>query len=369
MNIKAKRVALIIPGGIGTGPGNMGVPVLERQVRLLMNDFDICVFSLAKVNDDYKAEGFELINIPYNNPIIRSIALLYLFSKKHFKKRFDIVHGFWALPAGFLAVIIGKFFRIKSVVSVLGGDAIYLPEINYGQLRSKLSQKLVVWTLHNASAPIALTKYLEDNLKHYGLTKDLQIIPWGIDTDLFIYKEKVATFPMQFLHIGNLHPVKDQVTLLNAFKIISDKISAHLTIIGRGELKDTIKELISKLKLADKVTLIDPLPYESLPSFYHRSNMLLHTSLSEGQCEVVTEAMSAGVVVCGTSVGIMYDKPDCCVTVDVKNFNDLASRVLQLIEDDEQLRLLKSNAYKFATTHDIHWTIREIQKIYHDDKR
>jgi glycosyltransferase involved in cell wall biosynthesis len=249
-------------------------------------------------------------------------------------------------------------------VSVLGGDAIFLPEINYGQLRSKLSQKLVVWTLHNAFAPIALTKYLEDNLRCYGLTKNLLIVPWGIDKNLFSYKEKDIAPPIQFLHIGNLHPVKDQDTLLRAFKIISDQVSAQLTIIGRGELKESLKKLISDLNLEDKVSLIDPLPYESLPVFYHNADILLHTSLSEGQCEVVTEAMSAGVLVCGTSVGLMYDKPDCCITVDVKDFNRLASNVLRLINDSERIRSLKSNAYKFAATHDIYWTIEKISKIY-----
>ena len=30
-------IAIIIPGGIGTGKGNLGVPVLERLVKLLSN--------------------------------------------------------------------------------------------------------------------------------------------------------------------------------------------------------------------------------------------------------------------------------------------------------------------------------------------
>jgi hypothetical protein len=152
------RVALIIPGGIGTGHNNIGVPVLERIVTHLSKKFHITVFSLFKVNEGYKQNDFELVSISGANTLIKIVKFIIFFIREHRKKKFQVVHGFWALPSGFLAVLTGKIFRIKSIVSVLGGDAIALPQINYCQLQTYSSRKFILWTLDNAEEVISLTQ-------------------------------------------------------------------------------------------------------------------------------------------------------------------------------------------------------------------
>ncbi len=364
MSVSKKRIAIIIPGGIGTGPNNMGVPVLERQVKELAKQFDIVVFSLFKVNEDYIPEGFKLVSIPLRNNFLKSFLLYRLFKKEHFVKKFEAIHGFWILPSGFLAVLLGKIFKVKSIVSVLGGDAIALPEINYGQLRSRLSRKLVIWTLDHATTPTVLTQYLTENLKRYGLKSQPLVIPWGINTQLFTYRDKPLQDPVQFLHIGNFHPVKDQVTLLRAFDIIRKNINAHLTIIGTGTSEKQIRDLAEALKLQDHITLVKPVAYEKLPEFYHRADVLLHTSLSEGQCEVVTEAMSVGLLVFGTAVGLMFDLPQCCSTVAVKDYEGLASVVIEKLLDKDYIDQTKILARDWTRQHDIQWTVQQTINIY-----
>ena len=93
-----------------------------------------------------------------------------------------------------------------------------------------------------------------------------------------------------------------------------------------------VKALAASLNI-NNVSFIAPLPYEQLPAYYSKADILLHTSLSEGQSEVVTEAMSSGVLVCGTKVGLMYDEPSCCVAVDVRDHVALADRVLEILKD------------------------------------
>src|SRR6478609_9771194 len=206
---------------------------MERIIKSLASDFNITVFQLYKVNQGFTVNGFDLIEVYSSNRTLKYLKLIYHFWRIQRKREIQIVHGFWTMPCGFLSVVIGKIFRIKSVVSVLGGDAIALPEIHYGQLRSPLYRKLILWTLRQAQEVNALTQYLIDNLNKHGLQRnDIKIIPWGINTTLFAFREKPLTDPVQFLHIGNLHPVKDQETLLKAFKIISDRIPAQLVIIG-----------------------------------------------------------------------------------------------------------------------------------------
>jgi glycosyltransferase involved in cell wall biosynthesis len=288
-----------------------------------------------------------------------------VFFRHNRKSRFKAVHGFWALPGGLLAVLMGKFFGIKSMVSILGGDTISLPEIDYGQLRSFFYRKIVFWTLREADEVIALTRYLEKNLEAFGFRKtNIHIVPWGIDTRLFSYIEKPLENKVRFLHVGNLHPVKDQRTLLKAFKIVSDEIDAMLTIIGEGILADEIESVVGDLALYDKVKFINQQPYETLPSYYHAADVLLHTSLSEGQCEVVTEAMSSGLLVCGTRVGLMYDLPDCCIAVDVGDYKGLAAAILAILRNPNEIKRIKNNARRWSADHPIEWTAGQLSAFY-----
>jgi glycosyltransferase involved in cell wall biosynthesis len=360
-----KKIAIIIPGGIGTGKNNIGVPVLERIVLLLAKDFDIVVFSLFNINNDYQPSGFELISVNASNIISRSLKLFLLFRAANRKQKFNVIHGFWILPSGFFAVLLGKIFKIKSVVSILGGDAVSLPEINYGQLRKWLPRKLVFQTLRNADEVISLTNYLVDNLTRAGFKRNIiHIIPWGIDIKLFPFCDRPFSGTIQFLHIGNLNAVKDQETLLKAFRLITEKISCHLTIIGEGPMEDKVKRLVDELSLKEGITFKGLIPYEDLPQVYRQADILLHTSLSEGQCEVVTEAMSSGVIVCGTKVGLMYDLTECCIAVSVKDFTALAVEVLKLLKENERMKNIKRNAFNWTTAHSISWTVSEISKLY-----
>jgi len=358
-------IAIIIPGGIGTGKDNIGVPVLERIVRLLSADFDITVFQLFPTNKDYKADGFTIIDVNGANSLVKYLKFFFTFRNHHAQKKFQAVHGFWILPSGFLAVMAGKIFAIKSIVSVLGGDAIALPEIKYGQLQSKWYRKFVFWTLRQADEPNALTQYLVNNLARAGLHDvPISVIPWGIDTKQFAYRERNRKMPVQFLHIGNLHPVKGQETLLRAFKIISDKIEARLTLIGEGALKNQLDKLIGELSLDSKVTILKPVPYEQLAKYYEQSDVLLHTSLSEGQSEVVTEAMSSGLLVCGTKVGLMYDLPGCCVAVEVGDFESLAAEVISVAEDHTRFQKIVSMGVQWTAENDIHATVKQYRNLY-----
>ncbi|HMJ69890.1 MAG TPA: glycosyltransferase [Cyclobacteriaceae bacterium] len=357
-------LAIIIPGGIGTGRGNMGVPVLNGLVKIISAQFDLTVFSLAKINAGYQPEGFELVDAYKSNSVMRVLSFPRLFRKHHRRKKFVAIHGFWVMPAGLLAVLAGKLFGVKSVVSVLGGDAAALPEIGYGRLHKPLVRWLTLLTLSKADHINALTEYLVNNLRAVGFKRAVDVIPWGVNKDLFYYDPKPASLLTVFLHVANLHPVKDQETLLRTFTIITAAIRARLVIVGTGTDHSKVMRLIDELDIKNLVTIHEPILYEYLPVIYHGADVLLHTSLSEGQCEVVTEAMSCGVPVCGTRVGLMHDLPDCCVTVDVRDYKRLAEEAIKLVRDPGRIKELRLRAKQWTSLHDIVWTAEKLMSIY-----
>jgi glycosyltransferase involved in cell wall biosynthesis len=364
--VKTKRpaLAIIVPGGVGTGKDNIGVPVLLGLIKLIAAKYDLTVFQLSKTNPGFKPEGFDLVNVHHSRSFLRILRFPFIFRKHHRERKFVAVHGFWAMPAGFLAVAVGKIFNVKSIVSVLGGDAVALPEMDYGRLHRPFLRRLTFWTLRNATYINALTKYLVNNLRQYGFEREIDIIPWGVDRDLFDYHPRPLNNILTFLHVANLHRVKDQETLLCAFAIINRAVTSRLVIVGTGEDYQMVIKLIAGLNLQNMVTMLEPVPYESLSSIYHAADVLLHTSLSEGQCEVVTEAMSCGLPVCGTRVGLMYDLPDCCVTVDVRDYKALAEKTIDLIRDPARMNEMKMRAHQWTSHHDIFWTSEQLMSLY-----
>lgn len=359
------RVAYIIPGGIGTGKNNIGVPVLERIIRSLAADFDITVFQLFPRNRDFDPAGLHVIDVYSRNRTMRSLKCLVAFYRIHRTRKFQVVHGFWALPCGFLAAVLGKVFDVKSIISLQGGDAISLPEINYGQLQQWIPRKLVLWGLRQAKVVISPTLFLTSSLHKFGFDRrDVKYIPLGVDTSHFTFRDRLINDPVRFLHVANLSPVKDQVTLLKAFQIISNRLSCHLTIIGEGILKDRIMSLARELNIRERITFTGLLPYESLPAYYREADILLHTSLSEGHPIVVEEAMSCGVVVCGTKVGLLYDLPYCCVAVQRGDYRALAEETLKLISDPTRMAAIRQAAFRWAVDHSMKWTVTNFSRLY-----
>jgi glycosyltransferase involved in cell wall biosynthesis len=366
MNANKKHIAIIIPGGIGTGENNAGVPVLEQTVKRLAHEFNITVFQLFKTNADYKPDQFKIVDINNGSSIKNWWTLFSSFRKLHREQPFHAIHAFWAMPCGFFAVLLAKFFNIRSLISLQGGDAIALPEINYGQLLRPLQRRLIMWSLHNCTHLLCPTRFMYDNLVGFGLKrKSTDFIPLGVDESIFTFQSNEFHSPIQFLHIGNFNRVKDQATLLRAFRLIANKVSVRLTIIGEGELEQDLRTLTNELRLSELVTFQKPVAHHKLPSLYHSSDILLHTSLSEGHPIVVEEAMSCGVLVCGTAVGLLYDLPICCVSAPVRDHNKLAEQVLFLVNDGQRMSDQRNAGYNWARNHSMTWTVEKISELYH----
>lgn len=357
-------IAWVIPGGVGTGKDHIGVPVLNDLLTRISKNFDLVVFSIAKINEGFTPAGFALIEVSYPNPISGMLNLLAAVRREHRRRHFVAIHGFWGLPTGLMAVAAGKWLGIRSIVSVLGGDAAGIPAINYGRLHKPIHKMLLFWGLRHANRVNALTNYLAHNLRDAGFERRIDILPWGVDAEKFRFISKPVGTPIRFLHVANFHPVKDQTTLLKAFAEIACKVNSELTIVGTGTEEAHLKNLIKELDLTNAVRIIPPMPYHDLPQVYHRADILLHTSLSEGQCEVVTEAMSCGVIVCGTRVGLMYDLPQACVTVAVSDHRGLADAVLKLLADPTRMNELRTLAHEWTRAHNIDWTATQLRALY-----
>lgn len=154
-----------------------------------------------------------------------------------------------------------------------------------------------------------LTSYMQ---KIVGVDyKRITQIENGVDTKLF-YNNVKNQRTLQTLGlsqndyiigiVARLEPVKDHLTLLNAFaEVIKAVPNCKLLIIGDGSQRQNIEEQIQMLKLSEKVLLLGE--RKDIPGLLSIMDVFVLSSLSEGTSITLLEAMASGKPVVATNVG------------------------------------------------------------------
>lgn len=360
-----KRLAIWTFGGIGTGHFSQGYPVLERLLEGISNTFEIVVYSRSHPNIGYSNKNFIIRTAPakMTHSLMRWVSLIIFFLFDHSKKKFDITIAFWGWPSGWIVTGLGKVLQIRSAVYVLGGDAAGIASINFGIFHRPWLRRMAVWTYNRTTLLLAISNYQRDQLAAFGVHRFVCVIPWGADPSKYRFNYKKQNDILHFIHVGHLSPVKDQVTLLKAFALINEMHASELHIFGTDCLNGAIERLCRELGIEKYVKFLDMVPYSKMPEYYEWADIMLHTSLSEGQSMALTEAAACGVLMAGTRVGLLYDLKDKCgITVDIGDYKALAKKVLEIIENPVEWDRKIYHAKAWSEQHTLNWTIIELTK-------
>jgi glycosyltransferase involved in cell wall biosynthesis len=363
--MKKKKLAIWMPGGVGGGYFSQGIPVITKLIKELGYHYDITVFSLYPTNPGFVPVNFKIASIhPFLRiQTLRWLLLIALFLIHHIKYRFEILYAFWGIPAGFFIVLLGKLFRLPSIIHLQGGDVVYLPKIKYGMLGNRFNKFLAVWSYNHASKLIALTKFQSGFLLQMGIKREVNIVPFGVDLDFFPFKEWSydGKRELRCLHVANHTAVKDQFTLLQAFAILTKRHEARLIIIGENLNNGELQKHGEQLFIRDKIEFHEILPYGDLPSFYKWADVFILTSLYEGQAVVIAEAAASGNLLAGTRVGLLSDMRDeCAITVNPGDSIGLAESIELTVRNPSLSKKLITSGYVWALKHDFHWSVKKI---------
>lgn len=367
-----KKIGIFVPGGVGDKDCAKTNPPLEEFIARISRNFDVTVYSLISVERD-KVPSMDLnfnvrsINANRIDSLVKRVFLLSkLFLRDHKREKYQIIHGIWAFPAGFMTLLLGKITRLPVIVSLQGGEAAYVPQIAYGNMYNRLLKVITLWTCRHADVLTALTEFQSSEIKRFGLRrKDVHVIPYGVDRTVF--KPLMRTFapPFHFLHVANLNKVKDELTLLRAFALISKRVDCRLRIVGPDHLDGQLQRFIDDSETRNNVELLGHVPHKDLPFHYGWAHVMLHTSYYEGQAVVVAEAAASGVVVCGTRVGLIADlDQNCAVSVAPGDYENLAREALSLLNDRERFETIRLSALNWASTYDADWTASQFTCLY-----
>lgn len=220
--------------------------------------------------------------------------------------RLDIVHTHSPFTMGFFGWRVAKLQglpRVSTFHTLLSEYAGYVSRLG------KIALKPVTWRFcrlfyNRHRKLIAPSRTLKKILKKHGIRKPIEVIPNGIDLDLFRPLNKAEAMEKLglkgeriFLSLGRVGYEKSIDVVIRAF----ENIDAKLIIVGRGPAEQKLKKITKKLGLRGKVTFKGFVPEELKPLYYSAADALITASEVETQGLVVVEAMACGIPVIGAN--------------------------------------------------------------------
>jgi glycosyltransferase involved in cell wall biosynthesis len=353
----------------------MHIPVLYDFVQRLARRITVTVYSLSppdmKVTNAFcgKAHVRYLPAHHQGGTVKKILKLLHACLSDNRTEHFDLVHGFWAIPAGIAAGLGAKGITCPGIVTFMGGETARLPDIPYGNLARFLPRQGTKWVAERADALVMLSEHQIDALAENGWKGPrVRVIPFGVDCRSFVPAAKViGALPLRLLHVSHLNPLKDQTTLLKAFALVNQALDARLRIVGGDQMGGAIQKLASALGVMDKIEFAGIVPHSRMPEQYAWAHLLVHTSLHEAGVLVAVEAAASGVPVVGSHTGLIADMDgQWSVTNELRDHQALAQNIVTLAAQPSRYNSLRQAAINWAMAHDNDWTVEQYVQLYRD---
>jgi glycosyltransferase involved in cell wall biosynthesis len=378
------RLALVVTGGVDQSGRDKVIPAILWLVERLAREHEVFVYALRYHRQpcSYPLLGATVRDLGRPSGLRRQYASL-LAALRH-DGPFEVIHAYWALPAGLVAAAAARRLGVPSVITCDSGEFTAIPDIDYG-LRIRLRHRLAVAAaLKLASRVTVCTAYMERLAREQGFSPI--VIPIGVDTAIFhpggpegpLYDSggpKGPAYhpggpqgrPYRLLNVASLNPVKDHRTLIEAVRLVADRMGVHLHLAGEDTMNGAIQDVVRGHKLEAHVTFHGVLPSDHLAPLYRSAGLFVQSSRHEAAGIAVLEAAASGLPVVGTAVGHVADwAPLGAAAVPPGNPRALADAITELLTDPAEREWLARSARERAVTHDADWTAIRFSRLYAD---
>jgi len=351
-------------------PFEGGAEIAVREVIRRLKGLDFTIFTYRFDVDWLEREGSENAKIVrvgkgrkkkkrYGRVLDKVRYVFFAWRRAeemHARKRFDVI---WAIMASYggIAALLFKLNhpRVPFLLTLQEGDA--EAHLRFGKFG--LVGIFGKWIMLRADYIQAISAYLKDFAILRGTKSRVEVIPNGVDVDLFATKYKSAELRAMRENLG----IKDEYvvistsrlvlkngidTLIEAISIFKQKRpNVKCVIIGDGPERKKMELLIADRRLQNNVILLGQIPQRDLPLYLKIADVFVRPSRSEGLGNSFLEAMAAEVPVIGTRVGGIVDFLQDGVTglyVKVGDPKEVAKKIQFLIDHPEQRKKIVENA-------------------------
>lgn len=318
--------------GVGGGVLTSCLKLLDSQI---MDEFEI-----------YTLDSTSKSNPPPSMPIRAAWSMLRLLEFFHIMafKRPDNVLLFTAdgmsfLEKGLMATF-ADFFGAQSFMFLRANKLLAQLERKsfFRWLSSSLIASRTVFLCQGATMKSNICKYL-------GHSADrAHVVPnWTADVEA-VLPTKVTSNKFSLIFVGWVTREKGVFDLLDAFQVLLSQFpNCHLSIVGAGGDLETLRQEVQRRELCSDVSMLGWIERSEIARLLPSFDLFVLPSESEGMPNSVIEAMSSGLPVVTTPVGVMPDyftNDRDIVFVEPHNAEGLGMALLNLYKKPDRRRAI-----------------------------
>jgi glycosyltransferase involved in cell wall biosynthesis len=347
---------------IGGGGGRvaqdlcLGFSKHGHEVRVLTAD-------LNGIQDDLSALGFSVERVSSGRreayrADIRAMAG-YVFAGfwaacKIIKDwRPDLIHVHFAVPAGPMAWMLSKLYRIPYILTAHLGDVPGgVPEKTRGWFRWIFPMTPPIWK--GAARVVAVSGYTRQ-LALVNYEVDIDVIPNGVDCQQLAPLELMQNKPPRIVFAGRFMEQKNPLQVVRVLAGLR-QLPWTCVMLGDGPLRSEVEREIKEQKLDDRIILKGWVDQEVVLDEFARSEILFMPSRSEGLPVVGVQAMASGLAIVAGDVGGFRDVVEQSVNgylFDPEDNGGMQQGLRTFLENPKALMDARKNSIRLARNFDL----------------
>jgi glycosyltransferase involved in cell wall biosynthesis len=309
------------------------IPAGEASMEYLVDDLDVPWLRLARLQRNV-APGDDLRTIETLRKLIRT-------------RRPDVLHTHTA-KAGTtarLAALAAGRARPPVVAHTFHGHVL---SGYFDSKREQVYRAIERALAHASDVLVAVSPLVRDDLVRFGVAPESKfaVVPYGFDLDRRLSvpageraerRAQLGVDEDAFVigWAGRMTQIKNPLDLV---RVIAEVDGTQLVLVGDGELRPAVDQLVDELNVRDRVHLLGYV--SDIASWYTAFDAFLLTSGNEGAPVVAIEAQAAGVPVVATDAGGTRSVVEDGVTGFVRAIGDIAAlaKALETLRTDRALR-------------------------------
>ena len=226
--------------------------------------------------------------------------------------------------------------------------------------------------IKRASFVVAISDYCRSQLYRWcnrTCWSKIHIVHCALDKPFF--ERQITPVPQtnQLVCVGRLNEQKGHLILFEAaHQLALQRIDFKLVLVGDGELRSQIENLITQYNLQDRITITGWANNKQVRQHLIDSRAMLLASFAEGLPVVIMEALALGRPVVSTYIAGIPElvEPDCGWLIPSGSVEELAQAMRQVLElpVDTLSQMGQVGAEKVALQHDVAIEARKLAALF-----
>ena len=301
-------------------------------------------------------------------------ARLFTFAWVALWRRPDIVGGFHLLLNGLFSAVLAPLIGARSLYFCVGGPAevldggIWAENRVFGKMETPdaVVERRLTRAVGAFDLVVTMGTRAIDFFRSKGIDTRFHVVSGGMDTSRFTPCSHSPDIDL--IMVGRLAQVKRIDLLLRAVQRVAHRIpEVNATIVGDGELRESLEKLAAELGISDRVAFVGQ--QSNVQEWLQRSRVFVLTSDTEGLALSMMEAMLCGLPVVVSNVGDLGDLVDDGVNgflINERSPEAFADRIVELLTDSTRYANCSRGARERAMRYDLPQVERQWDGILAD---